>query len=578
MLACSGVEPATVPGLLRARATTDPEHDALLVHGGATLTYAGWERRAAALAHGLVAHGVKPGDRVVLYFDNERWTDYGVCYIAVMAAGAIAVPLSPRFSAAEIRRIVDHCGAALAVSHRALPAPETGAAAAGVAELEAGGDTSPIDLSEADGLAEIIYTSGTTAAPRGVACTHRNLMAHDLPPDAGRAAAFLHAFPVGTNAGQECARMPLRRTTTAVVLASFDPQQLGGAIAMHGIRRLQLVPSMARLAVDSDAMQRHDVSSVERVILSSAPAPPALWARLAEAFPGASLWNAYALTEAGGARTLTRFDPSRPACVGRPVGETELRIVDESGADVRPGEPGEVWLRRRGAPPRTYYRDPVAAEAVFHGDWVRSGDVGYIDADGCLNLVDRVKDLIITGGLNVSSVEVEGVLAAHPAVAEVAVFGVAHEVLGQDVAAAVVLREPIDVRTLQSFVRERLGEHKVPHQVHVVDALPRNDSGKVIKRELRERFHAREQPAPVPPRNPAETAIAAIWAEVLGVEPFGVEDDFFSLGGQSLAATQVAARVRDAFAVDLPPTAVFEHPTVAELASAVELLRGAGVR
>ena len=556
----------------------DPEHGALLVHGGALLTYGAWQASATARAHGLIARGIKPGDRVALYFHNAQWTDYAACYIAVLAAGAVAVPLSPRFSAAEIAGIIEHCDAALLVSHPALPAPEVGAPSATAVELEEGGEASTVDRAQTDGLAEIIYTSGTTGAPKGVAITHENLMAHDLPPGAGRASAFLHAFPIGTNAGQECVRMPLRRSTTAVVLPAFDPEQLAAAIALHRIARLQLVPSMARLFVDSGAVQRHDVSSVERVILSSAPAPPTLWAKLAEAFPGASLWNAYALTEAGAARTLMRFDASRPACVGRPVGETELRIVDESGAEATPGERGEVWLRRRGAPPRAYHRDPAATAAVFTGDWVRSGDVGFIDADGCLNLVDRSKDLIISGGLNVSSVEVEGVLAVHPAVAEAAVFGVAHEVLGQDVAAAVVLREPADVRALQSFVRERLAEHKVPHQVHIVEALPRNESGKVVKRELRERFSGYGPSPPVAPRNADEAGIAAVWAEVLGVESFGVEDDFFALGGQSLAATQVAARLRDAFAVDLPPTAVFEHPTVAELASAVEGLRGAGVR
>lgn len=568
----------TVPELLRERAAADPEQVALRVHGGAALRYADWERRADTLAHGLVARGVMAGDRVALYFDNERWTDYAAGYIAVLAAGAVAVPLSPRFSAEEIRGILDHCGAALIVDDQARAAPHTGVAAASVAELEAGGDTSPIDMAQPDELAEIIYTSGTTGVPKGVACTHRNLLVHDLPADAGRAPAFLHAFPIGTNAGQECVRMPLRRPTTAVVLPAFDPDELGAAIAAYAINRLQVVPSMAQLAVGSNALQAHDVSSVERVILSSAPAPPALWARLADVFPGASLWNAYALTEAGAARTLTRFDPSRPACVGRPVGETELRIVDESGDDVTPGQSGEVWLRRRGAPPRQYYRDPAATATVFHGEWVRSGDVGFIDAGGCLNLVDRAKDLIISGGLKVSSVEVEGVLASHPAVAEAAVFGVDHGMLGQDVAAAVVLRDPADVRALQAHVRERLAEHKVPHEVHVVQALPRNDSGKVVKRELRERFGTRPASTPVAPRNAAEVAVAAIWTEVLGVDALGIEDDFFALGGQSLAATQVAARLRDAFDVDLPPTAVFEHPTVAELASALEWLRGAGVR
>jgi acyl carrier protein len=154
-------------------------------------------------------------------------------------------------------------------------------------------------------------------------------------------------------------------------------------------------------------------------------------------------------------------------------------------------------------------------------------------------------------------------------VAEAAVLGVPHEVLGQDVAAAVVLDAPTEAAELRSFVRQRLGEHKVPRHVLFVDGLPRNASGKVLKRELRERFAQQPATAPVPPRSGFEAAVLAIWAEVLELTDAGVHDDFFELGGHSLAAARITARLRDAFELDLPTTAVFEHPTVAELAAAV---------
>ncbi len=560
-----------VPDLLRVRAATAPDHVALVVDGGPSLTYGDWERRSDATARGLAVEGVRRGDRVALFFDNAHWSDYAVSYLAAHKVGAAAVPLSPRFSAAELGQVLDHAEVALLVSPEELAPPVGVDRLAHVGALEAGQPQEPFPAaSGADELAEIIYTSGTTGSPKGVTVSHGSLVAHDLPAEAAGALAFLHAFPLGTNAGQECLRMPLRRPATAIVLPSFDPERLCAVVAERGVRRLQLVPTMAQLVLESGAVERYDLSTVERVTLSSAPAPAALWERLAAAFPNASLWNAYALTEGGSARTVTRYDPSRPGSVGRPVGESEVRVVDDTGTELPSGATGEIWLRRPGAPTREYFRDPAATAAAFADGWLRTGDLGCLDEEGYLYLVDRQKDLVISGGLNISSVEVEDALSGHPAVAEAAVFGVAHEVLGQAVAAAVVARVPVDARELQAFVRERLGEHKVPRGVHFVEALPRNDSGKVLKRELREEFAARPPSgASSPPRGEAEEAVAAVWRDVLGLAEVGVHDDFFELGGHSIAAAQVGARLQDAFDVDLPVTAVFEWPTVAELAAAV---------
>ncbi len=570
----------SVADLLRARWGENPDGVALRVVGGESLTWRQWESRSNAAARGLLARGVGAGDRVALLFENDRWTDYAVCYLAVHKAGAVAVPVGLRFTGHELEQVVGHSQACGVVCPPGVAVPGGLGWVAHPHQLEDGQATIPFQVAAgAEGLAEIIYTSGTTGAPKGVACSHASLLAYDLPSggeDEGRAALMLHAFPVGTNAAQECLRMPLRRAgSSAAVLPAFDPDRLCAAVEEHRVSRLQLVPAMAQTILTSGAAERHDVSSVERITLSSAPAPPTLFPRLAAAFPGASVWNAYALTESGTARTLMRYDGRRSGSVGRPVGRTEVRVVDEEGREAPGGEVGEVWLRREGAPRREYYRDAAATEAAFAGDWLRTGDVGYLDGEGFLYLVDRRKDVIVTGGFNVACIEVESALHEHEDVVEAAVFGVPHPVLGQDVAAAVVGRPGTSGRELQSFLRRRLGEHKVPRHVFLVESLPRNVSGKVVKDELRERFAGRTTATGVGPRDEVETTIADIWREVLDVDAVGVHDDFFDLGGHSLAATQVVARLQDALRAPLPLTAVFECPTVAELAAAA---REAGAR
>jgi len=563
-----------VPDLLRERAAADPAWVALRVGAVEELTHGDWERRSNAAARGLVACGVGPGQRVALLLDENRWADHAVAYLAVLKAGAVAVPLGSRFAGRELNRIIENAEPVGSVAAGAAE-PISGIWAAELSELERSQSEETFQVQVGpDDLAEILYTSGTTGTPKGVACTHRSIMAHDLPTDGtpvDGTVLFLHAFPIGTQAGQETLRVPLRIAgRTAIALATFDAEVLCALVARHRVARLQLVPAMAQVLAASGAAHRHDVSSVRRVILSSAHAPPALFERLAESFPSASLWNAYALTEAGSARTLTRWDEARPSSVGLPVGETEVRIVGEDVTPVAAGQVGEVWLRRRGTPTRSYFRDPDATAEVFVDGWARSGDLGHLDNEGYLHLDDRKKDLIISGGRNISSVEVEDAICEHPDVVEAAVFGVVHLVLGEDVAAAVVTSRPVSEREIQDFVRARLAEHKVPRRIVLVDSLPRNASGKVVKGELRERFGQQAGAAPYSaPAAGLEATIAGIWAEVLARPRLGADDDFFALGGHSLAAAQIAARLSDALRVPVAVGAVFEAPTVAEMARAL---------
>jgi acyl-CoA synthetase (AMP-forming)/AMP-acid ligase II/acyl carrier protein len=572
----------TVPSLLRRRAAAEPDSVALVVDGGDSVTFAQWERRSAAVAARLVELGVGPGDRVALLFDNRHWTQYAAAYLGALDAGAVAVPLGAHLRSHELAHVLGHCQAVAVVCPPELaPAGWSGPLLHPADVEHAGSDAPPHAVVSPGDLAEILYTSGTTGTPKGVACSHESLV-FGVDEGATLSARVVHAFPLGTNAGQEAVRLPLRQPgTVTVVLPTFDPERLAALVAADGSPGLHLflVPAMAQMIVDWPGWRPELTAGVEQVVLTSAPTPPALLPRVAAAFPKSRISNVYSLTESGPARTVMVYDPGRPGSVGRPNRRSEVRVVDDAGRDVATGQTGEIWLRTRGAPRREYYRDPDATAGLFAGDWLRTGDLGRLDDEGYLYLVDRKKDLIISGGFNVSSLEVETVLGEHPAVSEAAVFATPHEVLGQDVAAAVVLRPGASVtdRELQAFVRRRLAEHKTPRRVFFVDGLPRNASGKVLKAELRGRFAAARptpEPAPAVAGGPVVETIVDVWREVLGVADMGASDDFFEAGGHSLAAASAAARLGDAFGITLDATAVFEAPTACELAALVESRRG----
>lgn len=569
-----------VPDLLRARATSAPGAVALMVEDRRQLTYGEWDRYSDTTAAGLAAKGVGRGDVIGLAFDTARWDAFAVAYIGVHKAGAAAVPL---VAGPGLGGLLEHSEALGVICppdlSPSIAAAGTSAWISSLADLKGLGGPGAFVGPALDGaaLAEIIYTSGTTGTPKGVACSHASVVVHDGPPEPeGPLARVLHAFPVGTNACQELLRLSLRRADRIpVAMAAFDPERCARLVAQLRVERLQLVPAMAGVLVESGAHIRHDMSCVEVITLSSAPTTAELVDRLSAAFPLARLVNAYALTESGTARTLNLDLRSGPDSVGRPVGATELRVVDGAGRDVHASEPGEIWMRRPGAAQRWYHRDPQASAAAWAGGWLHTGDQGWLGDGGELHLVDRLKDIVICGGLNVSTLEVEEVLISHPQVVEVAVLGVPHDVLGQDVGAAVVTSGDLDTRELQAFARQRLAEHKVPHRIALVEALPRTPSGKVQKADLLAAVLAGSPSAGSPrrsdqaPATPAQEAIAALWCEVLGVGEVGINDDFFELGGHSLAAARLLARIAEDLGATIALATLFEGPTVAELASAV---------
>lgn len=464
----------------------EPDREALVVDGVGALTFGAWQRRATGLADRLRERGVAPGDRVGLRFGAAGWLDYAVAYVAVQRLGAVAVPIADDAAPAELAHVLADCGAAGLVHTGAAPG-WTGGWTHTVTDDDL--DGSGEDLSTPGGLAQILYTSGTTARPKGVAATHANVTygagARHRPFRHSR--HLLHAFAIGTNAGQVMLMNALLAHPAVVTLPQFTPLRFARAIARWSAGTVFVVPAMAmELLACLDAAGGPDLSSVRLLGSAAAPLPAPVAARLARALPNATIVNYYTSTESAPAQTAMTYDPERPGSVGRPIAGGGVSVKHDDGRVCAPGEAGAVWMRSP-APARTYFGDSAASATAFQDGWVRMGDVGYLDADGYLYLVERDSDVVKTGAHRVSTLQIEAAIHEHPAVADVAVVGLPHEVLGVELAAVIVVTgdAPLTPPALRAFLAQRLAPHEIPARVHAVDRLPRNRGGKVDKRSLR---------------------------------------------------------------------------------------------
>ncbi|WP_435973110.1 AMP-binding protein [Streptomyces sp. Qhu_M48] len=576
--------PLTVPDLLDARAAKQPDRVAIKVRGGGSLTYGDWRERAVRAARGLVDAGVRPGELVALRFTDREWDGYAVAILAVHHAGAAALPLRADLAASEAVRLAGICGATTVL--RGAELPPLGAALGGtdlsLAEVETAGAASGGALDRRrtgpapDDLAQVVGTSGTTGDPKGVRASHANLTAglslNPRPRPYAHSRHALHSFPIGTNAGQVMLISALTGAPTTVVLPRFDADAFGRAIEELGVGTVFLVPSMAIELLNSGAPDRYDLSGV-LLLSSSAAALPAPVARaLTEALPKATVVNVYTSSEAAPAQLSAVVGQAPPGAVGRPTDPRDLRVLTPDGAPVATGETGEIWLRQPG-PPRSYAGDQAAGTTVFRDGWVRMGDLGRLDRDGYLHLVDRESDVIKSGALKVSTLRIEDALHEHPDVADAAALGVPHPVMGAvPVAVVVPAASGLDLDALRLFLSTRLARAELPVRVLLADDLPRNASGKVVKHRLRPLFATDQEPAagtaagdPAvvrPPGTPTELRLAAVWQEVLGRPVRDAADEFFALGGDSFRAVHLAGAVAGRFGVDAGVDLVFGRPSL----------------
>ena len=496
-----------LPDQLRLMAESFPNETAFLnVANDFSMTFAEWDQASNRMARWLVAQGLQKSDRVAIHVPPEEPERFLVTYTAIHKAGLAAVPISTRLVARELGYVLEHSGATIAFSgtstlpiilEAAKGAPElrtivttakTESPLAVSWETATDPDESPcqIPVGNTD-LADVMYTSGTTGRPKGVVVRHGNvaMMPNGVPNWSGK--GWFHSSPMFTFAGIASNYNPMKLGLTLMYLPKFDVDKWYNTVEQLKPSAVFLVPAMAELLIASPRFDSADLTSIMMCSLGSAPLAPATFDRLRNRLPKAIVSNSWGMTEAGPAycHMPTEEHAKRVGSVGRPVPPTEVRIIDEEGNVLPPRNIGQLTVRNPGRE-REYFRDPEATANSWKDGWLHTGDMAEVDEDGYLYLRGRMKDMIIRGGNNVYSSDVESVLYEHPAIREAAVAGVAHKVLGEDIGAWIVLKDgaTATVEELASFCAERLSDYKVPRAWQFVSELPRNPTGKVVKADL----------------------------------------------------------------------------------------------
>jgi len=577
--------------LLAELAHDAPGATAIAGLGRPGLTYAGLFSLLGSAASALRSFGIGRNDRVAVVLPNGP--EMASAFLAV-ASCATCAPLNPAFRSSEFdftlsdlraKALIVPAGedspAVEAARARAIPIiglsvpPD---APAGVFTLQGtaatpgvGGAAEPADV------ALILHTSGTTSRPKVVPLTQSNICASACNIRASLALTSddrcLNVMPLFHIHGLIAAVLATLSAGGSVVCPpGFDAARFFGWLEEFRPTWFTAVPTMhqailARAASTGGPVPRGRLRFIRSCSSSLAPR---LMAEIEEAF-GVPVIEAYGMTEASHQMTSNPLPPRprKPGSVGIAAGP-EVAIMDEAGRLSEAGSVGEIVIRGANVTPG-YENNPAANAGSFTAGWFRTGDQGRMDEEGYVTLTGRLKEIINRGGEKISPREVDEVIMDHPAVAQAVAFGVPHPALGEDIAAAVVLRPGAVAAEddIRRFAAERLSAHKLPRRLLILPEIPKGPTGKPQRIGLYERLAAQLQTRFVPPRDEIEARLAVHWAELLETDRVGAEDDFFMLGGSSIVAAELFARLSTDFGVELAPDTILLHPTVAGLADVI---------
>ena len=517
--------PLTPIRFLRYAEQQYPQRTAV-VCGTHRFTYAQFADRVSKLAGGLREAGVQPGDRVAFLSMNcHRLLE---AYYGVIEAGAVLLPLNIRLSPDELAYILNDSGAAmlfvqscfrpLVNSFRAKlstvksfhsldsAAEEDWLSAESYEDLISNSPPSRTDIMQVDenSLAELFYTSGTSAEPKGVMLTHRNVYLHALNASMAlhtdNESVELHTIPLFHANGWGVAHFLTLLGGKHVMIQRFDPPEVFRLIEAERVHFCSLVPSMATALVNCPERAKYDLSSLKRITLGGAASSPTLVREVEEKL-GCTCFSGYGLTETSPVLSISPMKPGvswdenhrfiGQSMTGYAIPGTEIRVVDPTDQDVpRDGHAiGEIIARSDGVM-NGYWQQPEATAQALRGGWFHTGDMATWNEDGYILIVDRKKDIIVSGGENISSLEVEKILLSHPAVLEVAVVPVPNQKWGEVPKALVVLKPDMRASEIEliEHCRSRLAHYKCPHSVEFMESLPKTGTGKILKRDLRKKY------------------------------------------------------------------------------------------
>ncbi len=509
--------PDSYPGLTLALArAADRRGEApALIDGETVITWHAYRDRVARLAGALAGMGVQAGDRVAVLSPNTHRLLESL--FAALWAGGVAVPLNHRLAAPELAAQANDCTPVVLVVDPAFRsvAETLRARVPSLRHIIVADDNYERLLTDAapipdqgargDDTAFIIYTGGTTGRAKGVMLTHANLWANTanalaaVPLDGD--STHLHVAPLFHVAAIARAVSATVLGTTQVLLAKFDPAAVLAAIQQHRVVIVLLVPTMLRVVADLPGFHDYDTASLRMIAYGASPIDETLLRRLIKLFPHVALFQAYGMTELS--PTATQLGPEhhvfdgpnagRLRSAGRAAMLAEVRVVDDADVEQPTGAVGEIVVRGPTVM-KGYWNQPEVTAHTLRGGWMHTGDLGYLDADGFLFLVDRKNDMIISGGENVHTTEVENAVASHPAVADCAVIGIPDPRWGQVVHAVIVPRpgETPDLAAIQAHCRALIAGYKIPRSLELRTApLPLSGANKVLKSKLREEWAAR---------------------------------------------------------------------------------------